>query len=238
MDTRQILISPLLLDEVCKDLCIRRRLEKASPVLKFLTKLFIVYDLAVVRQSEIAGIMVKKERLDVLSSLAAGIAVADVANGHLTLKLSHLRLVEDLSHETFASCSVEATFSVNSHDTATLLTTMLKGVQAIISKACSILNTIDSKHTTLVVKLVIPIIVFTLTHCCSFFNVIPSDRRESRNLSYRFLHSLRSVEMTVCYSPLKYATALWKSGCSRVSSSMFLKRFSSKRSMCPILPRI
>jgi hypothetical protein len=59
---------------------------------------------------------------------------------------------------------VEFTLRVNRNNTTTLLTSVLKSVQAIISKACSILYTIDAKHTTLMVQLVIPIIVITLTH--------------------------------------------------------------------------
>ena len=51
------------------------------------------------------------------------------------------------------------------YDTAALLTPVLKGMQAIIRKTCSILNTINTKHTTLVMQLVIPItIIITLTH--------------------------------------------------------------------------
>ena len=106
----------------------------------------------------------EEERLKVLCSLASGIAVAYVTDGHLARKLCHLSLVEDLCNETFALDSVEISISVNSHDTATLLSSVLKGVQAVVSQACSILNTVDSKNTTLVMKLVIPINVITLTH--------------------------------------------------------------------------
>jgi len=49
------------------------------------------------------------------------------------------------------------TLGINGHYTASLLTSVLEGMQAIICKTCSILNTIDTKHTTLVVRLVIPI---------------------------------------------------------------------------------
>ena len=46
-------------------------------------------------------------------------------------------------------------------------------MQALISKACSILNTVDSKHATLMVKLVIPVFV-TITHFVRF-NIILYD---------------------------------------------------------------
>ena len=108
--------------------------------------------------------MVEEERLKVFCTLAASIAVADMANSHLARKLCNLLLIEDLAHETVTLYPMKLTFCVNCHDTATLLTSVLKGVQAVISHACSILNTVDSKHTTLVVKFVIPIIIFTLTH--------------------------------------------------------------------------
>ena len=41
---------------------------------------------------------------------------------------------------------------------------LLKSMQAIISKTCSIFYTIDSKNTTLMVELVIPIFIIALTH--------------------------------------------------------------------------
>jgi len=54
-------------------------------------------------------------------------------------------------------------FLVYRHNAAALLTSVLKGVQAIICQACRILNTIYAKHTTLMMQLVIPEFV-TLTH--------------------------------------------------------------------------
>ena len=49
------------------------------------------------------------------------------------------------------------------HNAAALLSSVLKGVQAIICQACSILNTIYAKHTTLVMQLVVSEFT-TLTH--------------------------------------------------------------------------
>jgi hypothetical protein len=43
------------------------------------------------------------------------------------------------------------------YNAASLLASVLKGMQTIVSKACCIIYTIDSKNTTLVVELVIPI---------------------------------------------------------------------------------
>jgi len=76
---------------------------------------------------------------------------------HLSWKKIHLGLIEDLDDETVTLDSVEFSVRTNSNDTATLLTSVLKSMQTIISKACSILNTIDSKNTTFVMDLVIPI---------------------------------------------------------------------------------
>jgi hypothetical protein len=101
--------------------------------------------------------MMEKERLDIFGSLAAGIAVTDMTYSHLALELFYLLFVEDFCHQTVSLDSMEYSIAVNSHDTATLLTSVLKGVQAIISQACSVLYTINSKHTTLMVQLVIPI---------------------------------------------------------------------------------
>ena len=46
--TRKMLVSSLLLDKVGKNLGIRRRLEQASLVFKFLTELMVIHDLTVV----------------------------------------------------------------------------------------------------------------------------------------------------------------------------------------------
>ena len=53
------------------------------------------------------------------------------------------------------------------NDTAALLASMLKRMQAIVSKACCIFNSIDSKYTTLMVELIISIII-ALTHFVRF----------------------------------------------------------------------
>jgi hypothetical protein len=59
---------------------------------------------------------------------------------------------------------MELTCRAYGHDSATLLASVLKSMQAIVCKACSIINTIDSKNATFVVELVIPVFI-TLTHC-------------------------------------------------------------------------
>ena len=107
--------------------------------------------------------MTEKERLDILCSLAPCIAVADMADCHLAWKKSHLGLVEDLCHETVSLYPMKTAVWTYSNDTAALLTSVLKSMQAIISKACSIINTIDSKNTALVVELVISVFI-TITH--------------------------------------------------------------------------
>jgi hypothetical protein len=52
---------------------------------------------------------------------------------------------------------MERTVRSYCYNAASLLASVLKCMQAIISKACCILYTIDSKNTTLVVELIIPI---------------------------------------------------------------------------------
>jgi hypothetical protein len=78
-----------------------------------------------------------------------------MADSHLALKLCHLFLIEDFSHETFTSDSIESAIIIYGNDTAALLTSMLKRMQAIVSKACCIFNTIYTYYSTLMVKLVI-----------------------------------------------------------------------------------
>lgn len=116
----------------------------------------------------------EEERLDVLCSFAAGIAVTHVTDGHLSRKLSHLLLIEHLGDKSVTLYSMELSVSVYGHDAATLLTSVLKGVQSVICKTGCILNTIDSKDATFVVELVIPVSVcITLTHCFRFIDPRP-----------------------------------------------------------------
>ena len=94
----------------------------------------------------------EQEWLEILRSFATEIAVADMADCHLAWKKSHLGLVEDLCHETVSLYPMKTAVWTYSNDTAALLTSVLKSMQAIISKACSIINTIDSKNATFVVE--------------------------------------------------------------------------------------
>lgn len=105
----------------------------------------------------------EEERLDVFCSLAAGVAVTHMTYGHLAWQLGHLLLVEDFCDKSVAFDSMElAVFGVYGHNAATLLASVLKGVEAVICKACCVFNTIDAKDSTLVVELVVS--VFTITH--------------------------------------------------------------------------
>jgi hypothetical protein len=106
--------------------------------------------------------VVEEERLDVFSTLATGIAVTHMTDCHTARELGDLLLIEHLIHESVTFYSMEFPCRVYGYDSTSLLTSVLKSMQAIISKACSIINTIDSKYTTLVMKLVFSI--FTITH--------------------------------------------------------------------------
>ena len=110
----------------------------------------------------------EEERLDILGSLAAGIAVTHMTDCHPSRKLSHSLLVEDLSHEAVTLDSVEYSISVDGNYAASLLSSVLKRMQAIVGKACCIFNSIDSKYTAFVVDLVISIIIIALTHFVRF----------------------------------------------------------------------
>ena len=145
-----------------KNFSIRRRLEEASLVLKFITKLAVVYDLTVVGHSKISGIVMEKERLNILCSLAACVAVSHMTYGHLSWKIFKFLLIEDLSHKTITLHAMKNTFRINCRNTTALLSAMLKSVQAIICKACSIFYAIYSKYTAFVVQLIVSI--FTITH--------------------------------------------------------------------------
>ena len=101
----------------------------------------------------------EKEWLDIFCTLAAGITVTYMTDCHLSRQQRYLLFTEDLIYESVTLYSMKCTIIVDGHDSAALLTSMLKGVQAIVSKACSILNTIYSNYTTFVMQLVISILI-------------------------------------------------------------------------------
>jgi hypothetical protein len=95
--------------------------------------------------------VVEKEWLDILGSLAAGIAVADMSDGHTTRELLHLLFVEDFAYKSVTFNPVKFSRRAHCDYTASLLASVLECVQAIICKTCSIIHAIDSKNTTLMV---------------------------------------------------------------------------------------
>jgi len=62
---------------------------------------------------------------------------------------------------------MENALRIYCNDAASLLSPVLKSMQAIVSKACSIFNTIYSENATLMVKFVVSVIT-TLTHFLTF----------------------------------------------------------------------
>ena len=120
--------------------------------------------------------MMKEEWLDILRSLASSIAVTHMTYRHPARKFRDLGFIEDLCHKSVTLDSVEDTFIIYGHDAATLLSSVLKGVQAVVSQACSILNTVDSKHSTLMVELIIPVFV-TIAHFVRFNFIDPRSIR-------------------------------------------------------------
>ena len=92
-----------------------------------------------------------------------------MADSHASCKHCELCLIKDLIHEALTSHTVKLTIISDSNNTASLLTSVLESMQTIIRKTCCIIYTIDSKNTTLMVKLVIPEFIVTLTHFRFYF---------------------------------------------------------------------
>ena len=151
----------------------------------------------------------EKERLDILRTLTLCIAVTDMTYSHVSLKFRYLIFIEDLCHETITSETMKLTFRIHTYDTASLLASMLKGMKAIVSKIGRIRNSIYTENTTLMMQTALAILIYIITLTHSSFNICSPANRG------------------FCYSALKYATALSKSGCSRPSSIMFLNRLPS-----------
>ena len=105
----------------------------------------------------------EEEWLNIFCTLASCIAITDMTDSHFTRKIFQSLLTEHLSYESITLHAMEYAFIINSRYTATLLSSVLKSMQAVISEACSILYTVDSKHTTLVMQLVIHYFL-TITH--------------------------------------------------------------------------
>ena len=106
----------------------------------------------------------EEERLDVLNTLAACIAVTDVTYGHVSGQNRHPLLIEDFCHQAVSLDPMEHSFRVDRYDSAALLPPMLQSMKTIVCKISRILHTINTKHTTFVMRLVIPVCLATLTH--------------------------------------------------------------------------
>ena len=107
----------------------------------------------------------EEERLDVFSSLATGVAVADVTDGHLARQLCHILLIENFVYKSISFYSMELACRTDGDDAAALLAAVLEGVQAVVCEACSVFYSIDSEDSTFVVEFVVSEI--TLTHFVS-----------------------------------------------------------------------
>ena len=134
----------------------------------------------------------EKERLYVLRPLVSGIVITYMTDGHSSGKFLDLLFIEDLCHQTVALDPVKLSVRIHSDYSTSLLSPVLKSVQAIIRKTCSILHAIDSKNTTLVVELIIPVTFTTLTHFVVRFNRSPilsgmTDMLLSAEVCYRIM---------------------------------------------------
>jgi hypothetical protein len=74
-----------------------------------------------------------------------------MSDGHVAREFCHLGFIEDLCNKAFTSHSIEFAFRIDCHDTAALLSSVLKGMETVVCETGRILNTIDAKYTTLVV---------------------------------------------------------------------------------------
>ena len=144
----------LLLDHVGENLAVGGRVEKASAVLEPQFQLARIDKVAVVREGEIARIVVEEERLHVLYATAPGRRIAHVAYGHVARQRGQAPLVEDLGHEALALDMAERTV-VHGDDTATLLSAVLQGVQAVICESGRIGHPEDTENAAFVMQLVV-----------------------------------------------------------------------------------
>ena len=81
-----VALALLLLDKMGKKLTVTRRVEETTTHLEIVSQLLRVYEVTIMRQCEIARIVVKREGLHVVCATATRCRVAHVANGYTTLQ--------------------------------------------------------------------------------------------------------------------------------------------------------
>ena len=76
-------------------------------------------------------------------------------DGHVALERREVSLAEHLGHQAAALDAAERRVPVDGHDTGTLLTAVLQGMQAIIGQRRSVLDSEDAEHPALLMQLAV-----------------------------------------------------------------------------------
>ncbi len=114
--------------------------------LELIAKLIGIAEIAVVREGELALLMVDLDRLTVCAVVASRRAVADVTDRHGRLgKACKPFWCEDLTDQSEVLVRTKDAVIVD-HDAAALLPSVLEGVEPVIGKACYI-DRLRRKHT-------------------------------------------------------------------------------------------
>ena len=118
----------------------------------------------------------EEERLDILRSLAAGIAVTHMTDCHFARQFRHLLFVEDFCHQTVSFHSMEKALRIYCNDAASLLTSVLESMKAVIRKVRRIRHSIYSKNTTFMMEAAVGILIYIITTLTHFKKIKSPDK--------------------------------------------------------------
>lgn len=76
-------------------------------------------------------------------------------DGHVALERREVSLAEHLGHQAAALDAAERRVPVDGHDTGTLLSAVLQGMQAIVGQRRCVLDSEDAEHPALLMQLTV-----------------------------------------------------------------------------------
>ena len=150
---RTLAVLGVLAYQVGEDLAVGARLEQGPVVLEVAAQLVRVYDVAVVGYGEVAGVVVEEERLHVVYASASRGRVPDMAYGHVAFERGQAAAVEYFGDQTLSLYPPEFARRAAGYDSASLLTPVLQGVQAVIHQIRGARDAVDSEDSALFAEL-------------------------------------------------------------------------------------
>ena len=139
-------LSPVLLDEVCKEFRVRIGLQDASKVFQIVGYLGSVHQVALSGNCKVTGLVMEEKGLDVVQAALLRIGVLRAANAEVAAELRHPLLREHLPGKAYPPVVIAFAVLVEGGYSGTLLSPVLQAVKPEIYYLCGVAYPIYSKY--------------------------------------------------------------------------------------------